>query len=291
MSSTAAPRGVATQLSSTGLIAVTWVGASLGILFTVARIAIRIKYMRCLLADDYFMLLALAFLIANAILQTLQTPHLYYMILQSTGPDFVDHVVRYTRFEFVIIVMFLPLSLIWGTRINSRQKIGLAIVFSFGFMIIATAIVRAVEITGKAYSDQAALAVWSIVESSICKWPPTLDPLKYTNDSKAIIVGCLPPFRSIISSGKSISQYRYGLSSGAPASNPISPNDKLRASTSNWGDASLTVQNQRGYQNMDLEMRPLNQGQVTRHSNYSNDTPRGPDLKIQMVQEFVSFPS
>jgi hypothetical protein len=64
--------------------------------------------------------------------------------------------------------MSLPLRILWNARINSKQKVGLVIVFSLGFIIIAAAIVRAVEISGKAYSDQAALAVWSIAESSIC---------------------------------------------------------------------------------------------------------------------------
>ena len=48
-----------------------------------------------------------------------------------------------------------------------QQKIGLVIVFCLGIVIVAAAIIRAVAITGKAYSDQAALAVWSVVESSI----------------------------------------------------------------------------------------------------------------------------
>ncbi|KAJ5531709.1 hypothetical protein N7527_005102 [Penicillium freii] len=48
-----------------------------------------------------------------------------------------------------------------------QQKIGLVIVFCLGIVIVTAAIIRAVAITGKAYSDQAALAVWSIIESSI----------------------------------------------------------------------------------------------------------------------------
>lgn len=64
--------------------------------------------------------------------------------------------------------MSLPLRIIWQAKINMQQKIGLVIVFCLGIVIVAAAIIRAVAITGKAYSDQAALAVWSIVESSIC---------------------------------------------------------------------------------------------------------------------------
>jgi hypothetical protein len=114
MSSAYAPHGVATRLPLNGLIAITWVGAALGILFTAARIAIRIKYMSRLMADDYFMLLALVFLITNAILQTIQAPHLYYMILQATGSDIVHHALRYTHFEFAIISIFW--SVLWSVK-------------------------------------------------------------------------------------------------------------------------------------------------------------------------------
>ncbi|KAJ5355965.1 hypothetical protein N7517_010574 [Penicillium concentricum] len=267
MSSAPIPHGVATHLSVNGLIAITWVGAALGTLFTVARIAIRIKYMHRLLADDYFMLLALAFLITNAVLQTLQAPHLYYMILQTTEPDIVHHGLLYTRFEFPIIVMSLPLSLIWGTRINLQQKIGLAVVFGFGFVIIGAAIVRAIEITGKAYSDQAALAIWTI------------------------IVGCLPPFRAVISKSPSVTQYRYGFSSGNSGVYPTSPRGKLRSTTTNWNEVSLPVQDHRQYHNLDYEMNApqnvhIDDVQVAGHSKTRKENLRGRNLEINMVQEF-----
>ncbi|KAJ5971471.1 uncharacterized protein N7479_001389 [Penicillium vulpinum] len=108
------PKGVVTELSVSDLVAITWAGAGLGILFTSARIAVRIVYMKRLLADDYFMLLALTFLITNAILQTLQAPHLYYMVLNTTGPDIVHHGLRYTFYEFAIIGIFW--SVLWSVK-------------------------------------------------------------------------------------------------------------------------------------------------------------------------------
>ncbi|KAJ5531710.1 hypothetical protein N7527_005103 [Penicillium freii] len=108
------PQGVVTKLSVNGLIAVTWVGAGLGILFTSARIAIRIVYVKRLLADDYFMLLALALLVMNAILQTLQAPHLYYVVLNMAGPDIVHHGLHYTYYEFAIIGIFW--SVLWSVK-------------------------------------------------------------------------------------------------------------------------------------------------------------------------------
>ncbi|KAL2812934.1 hypothetical protein BJX63DRAFT_432225 [Aspergillus granulosus] len=278
------PQGVATQLSERGLIAVTWTGAGLGIVFTGLRLAIRITRMKRLLADDYFILLALFFLIANAILQTLQAPHLYYIILTPLSGDLVHHATMYVHYMFVIIGLFwsvlwsvkaaflalfwgmtdnvphyrrwwwaiaafcflsyagcwiasaftchppsdyfkfakctkdidqqgsiisisystavdilsdlmimgFSLKMVWSTRITFHQKIGLGVVFSLGAIIIAFAIVRAINITGRAYSDQAGLAVWSIAESSI-----------------SVIVGCLPPFKTFLSRNNSTYASRY----------------------------------------------------------------------------------
>jgi hypothetical protein len=109
-----APRGVATTLSVNGLIAVTWTGAALGILFTGIRIVIRLTQMKRLLTDDYFVLLGLVFLIANAVLQTLQAPHLYYMALDVTGPDIIYHGTLYTYYEFAIIGVFW--SVLWAIK-------------------------------------------------------------------------------------------------------------------------------------------------------------------------------
>ncbi|KAJ5424239.1 hypothetical protein N7491_009455 [Penicillium cf. griseofulvum] len=134
--------------------------------------------------------------------------------------------------------MSLPFFLIWGTRVNIQQKVGLVIVFSFGLFIIAAAIVRAVEITGKAYSDQAALAIWSVAESSICnhdRWLP-------------------PPFRAVISKGPNSTQYRYGVSSANSVSYPASSRVNLRSNTTNWSEAPLPVQDHRQYRNLDFEM-------------------------------------
>ncbi|KAJ5496541.1 hypothetical protein N7463_008528 [Penicillium fimorum] len=169
--------------------------------------------------------------------------------------------------------MSLPLSLIWGTKVNAQQKIGLAVVFSFVFLIIGAAIVRAIEITGKAYSDQAALAVWSIAES------------------KAMLVGCLPPFRAIISKSPSISPYRYGFSSGNSAVYPASPRNKLRSTAANWSEVSLPVQGHRQYHNLDIEMSApqnvdINGVQVAGHSGAPKEKLGRRNLEITMIQEF-----
>ncbi|OQD91498.1 hypothetical protein PENSOL_c052G06015 [Penicillium solitum] len=333
------PQGIVTELSVNGLIAVTWAGAGLGILFTSARIAIRMVYVKRLLADDYFMLLALAFLITNAILQTLQAPHLYYMVLNMTGPDIVHHGLHYTYYEFAIIgvfwsvlwsvkasflalfwmisnglpryrrvwwatvvfaavayigcwiasvytchppsnyfkfVMSLPLRIIWQAKINMQQKIGLVIVFCLGIVIVAAAIIRAVAITGKAYSDQAALAVWSIVESSI-----------------SIIVGCLPPFRAIISTKPNTNQSPYGSSGATPNSydRNHSARGKHRSDAASWSEPPLPLHDLGPYQNS-LDYRTCAQdvyisgGQIPPNNVLHSAEEEALRGDIKMVQEF-----
>jgi hypothetical protein len=107
-------KGVIAHLSASGLIGIAWGGASLAILFTTARIAIRLKYMKRLLADDYCMLFALTLLIVNAVLQTLQTHHLYYFVLNPTGPDVAYHLQYYIYYEFVVIGIFW--SILWSVK-------------------------------------------------------------------------------------------------------------------------------------------------------------------------------
>jgi hypothetical protein len=103
-----------TNLSERGLIAVTWTGAGLGILFTGCRLAIRLTRLKRLLADDYAILAALFFLISNAILQTLQAPHLYYMVQTPQGGDIAHHAVMYVHYEFVIIALFW--TVLWSVK-------------------------------------------------------------------------------------------------------------------------------------------------------------------------------
>ena len=67
------------------------------------------------------------------------------------------------------MIMALPLNLLWDLQVTRKQKLGLAIVFSVGAIIILVAIVRAVEIHSKARSDGILLNIWSIIESSVCR--------------------------------------------------------------------------------------------------------------------------
>ena len=101
----------ARNLTSAGLIAVAWSGFGLAALLVVVRVYARISELRRLHADDYWILLALFFLLANAILQTLQTPSTYYLAwLEAGRQEPVSQTLEvgniYVRYEFVCVRRF-----------------------------------------------------------------------------------------------------------------------------------------------------------------------------------------
>lgn len=104
-------QGTARHLDSQGLIAIGWVGVGLAAVFVALRCYARFTEMKRLHADDYWMLAALMFLTTNAILSTLQSPSLYYLVDVSVGrvPAGAPLLVQgniYVRYEFVIIGLF-----------------------------------------------------------------------------------------------------------------------------------------------------------------------------------------
>jgi hypothetical protein len=66
--------------------------------------------------------------------------------------------------------MAMPLRLLWKVRISGSEKMGLAGVFSIGVLIIVFAIARAVQIAFTTTSDSVLLALWGIIESTVCKF-------------------------------------------------------------------------------------------------------------------------
>ncbi|MCJ1413432.1 hypothetical protein MMC19_007537 [Ptychographa xylographoides] len=82
-----------------------------------------------------------------------------------------------------ILIMALPLRLLWGLQINTRQKSALAGIFLLGIIIIVFAIVRVVETSATFdHVNPMWLALWSMVEASV-----------------AVVVSCLPSFRAFLS--------------------------------------------------------------------------------------------
>ncbi len=69
-----------------------------------------------------------------------------------------------------VLVISLPLNLLYTVRLAPKQKLGLAAVFSIGIIIIFVAIARAVQISRKAFADGVLLALWGIIESSVCEY-------------------------------------------------------------------------------------------------------------------------
>lgn len=107
---------VSGKLSEGGLNAITWAGVGLAAIFLAGRTAIRIRKVQRLRADDYIIYVAFLILVINAILQTLQTPDVYYIARVHGGSEniseasqveeLVERGSRYTKFEFTIIGLF-----------------------------------------------------------------------------------------------------------------------------------------------------------------------------------------
>lgn len=112
-------QGAARGLSPSGLIAVAWSGWVLAAMFVGLRCLVRITETRRLHTDDYWVLAAFVLLTTNAVLQTLQTPSLYYLVWASAGQvqpgeELVVQGTRYTYFEFVIIALFWTIT--WSVK-------------------------------------------------------------------------------------------------------------------------------------------------------------------------------
>jgi len=112
-------QGAARGLNEAGLIAVAWCACSLAVIFVALRCYARWRESRRLFSDDYWMILALSFLLCNAILQTLQTPSLYYLVFLAAGrvqqgPELMRQGNIYVRYEFVIIAFFWTIC--WSVK-------------------------------------------------------------------------------------------------------------------------------------------------------------------------------
>lgn len=113
------PLGVAKRIPEDGIIAIAWVGVGLSFLFVIARTAIRVYKVEGLAADDYWIYFAWLALALNALLQTIQTPHLYYVTYATAGlrpldQKLIDHGNVYVRYEFAIIGLFW--TALWGVK-------------------------------------------------------------------------------------------------------------------------------------------------------------------------------
>ena len=69
--------------------------------------------------------------------------------------------------------MTLLLSLLHNLRTDRKQKAAVAAIFSLSFIVIIVAIIRAIEIRASTkHVDPVWLALWSMIEGSVGKYPP-----------------------------------------------------------------------------------------------------------------------
>jgi len=100
--------GAARHLHEPGLRAVAWAGVGTSAIFVFLRLFTRYREAGHFFADDYWVVAAFTVLAVNALLQTLQTHSLYYVMEVSAGrlPVSEDLLIQgniYVRYEFPII--------------------------------------------------------------------------------------------------------------------------------------------------------------------------------------------
>lgn len=111
--------GAARGLTPEALVTVTWSGFALAAGFVLLRCYVRLSESRRLYSDDYWLIAALTFLTTHAVLQTLQTPSLYYLIYAGSGEKpggqaLMDQGNIYVRYQFVIIALFWTIT--WSVK-------------------------------------------------------------------------------------------------------------------------------------------------------------------------------
>ena len=66
--------------------------------------------------------------------------------------------------------MLLPLNLIRRLNVSSKQKAGLILCFCLAGVIMVVAVVRCANLlNGSTQGDQVLLALWGLIESTVCK--------------------------------------------------------------------------------------------------------------------------
>lgn len=83
-----------------------------------------------------------------------------------------------------LMIMALPIAALPSLQLDRRRKIGLGAVFALGVVIICVAVVRMTQVIVGDTVDLVGLAIWGAVETAT-----------------AIIVGSLPPLKSLLARG------------------------------------------------------------------------------------------
>lgn len=98
-----------------------WTGLALAIICCSLRFLARIRTFKKLLIDDYFVLLALTFVLANAIIWQIYAPHMYYVLTVSAGLEMPDEgfpqlAESYLKSTAAVIILFY--STLWAVKFS-----------------------------------------------------------------------------------------------------------------------------------------------------------------------------
>lgn len=100
------------------------------------------------------------------------------------------------------MVMALPIKMLKGLRITIKEKIGVALIFSIGHVIIIFAILRVNELyISLSEADpniNVTMSMWSVLEAAIGKCSTAFNLGFSLLIIAAVIVGTLPSLRSLI---------------------------------------------------------------------------------------------
>lgn len=98
-----------------------WGALAIAVLFCSLRFLARIRTFKKLLVDDYFVLLALVFVLANAIIWQIYARHMYYVVsvaagLEMPGNDFAQLAESYFKSNAAVMILFY--SALWSIKIS-----------------------------------------------------------------------------------------------------------------------------------------------------------------------------
>lgn len=109
--------------------------------------------------------------------------------------------------------MILPWQLLWGLRVNLKQKFALACVFSLSIIIVLFSLLRVTHTTpGTGVFGPISLAFWSILEATV-----------------AVVVACLPSLKFLVTSRRNRSGYNRRGYSGSGSGVGAIEADKVKA--------------------------------------------------------------
>ncbi|KDN60975.1 hypothetical protein CSUB01_01112 [Colletotrichum sublineola] len=190
--------GTAQNIDGQALTIIGWSNVSTSFVFLLLRFLLRWRRNRCLLLDDYLIILGWLCLLALAIIQTEQVAGSmvcdrftdFFVLGKCNSPSEVERA-RFSGYYAAavdiatdLLIMGLPIAVLPGLQLDIRKKLGLAVAFNLALLTILTAVIRMTQVMKPDGLDMVGLSVWSITELGV-----------------SIAVGSLPPLRILFTSG------------------------------------------------------------------------------------------